>query len=321
MISIYLNHVQQKQEGGYMNFKTIRGRIVDFLQFSLAFILFFSRASAQQLPITGDAILNEYVRGNCRVNIVLQKRTSFGGMNATGLSTNRTFSSYTQYQEFVTINGLRLKSFLENGDGDVRFVTSLTSESGEFSVNRNIGPLHGITPDSFRFLPTRPLILAVHSVRSAKYRQSESDEYKTLPVNQMGLVIDSSFATNHGRLRLVLTLETGVVETYTQTGHRIDPPVLTMFRELMYEPWMYYDDYENPDEDPDQFDRSIHHEYIMVQVQATYGADTVVESSADLQTWQQMGVIGWDQYPWLMFEINDSNHPKEPHKFYRVYSY
>ncbi len=299
-----------------MNFKTIGGRIVDFLQFSLAFFLFFSRANAQQLPITGEGILNEYVRGNCKVNIVLQKRTSLGGMNATGLSTNRTFGSYTQYQEFVTVNGLRLKSFLEDGDGDVRFVTSLTSESGEFSVDRNIGPLHGITPDSFRFLPTRPVILTVQSVRSAKFRQSEGGEYTTLPVNQRGLVIDSSFATNQGRLRLVLTLETGVVETYTQTGHRIDPPVLTMFRELLYEPWMYYD-YD----DPERLDRYIQHEYVMVQVQATYGADTVVESSADLQTWQQMGVIGWDQYPWLMFEINDSSQSKESQKFYRVYSY
>ncbi len=303
-----------------MNFKTIGGRIVDFLEFSLAFFLFFSRADAQQLPITGDAVLNEYVRGNCKVNIVLQKRTSLGGMNTTGLSTNRTFGSYTQYQEFVTVNGLRLKSFLEDGDGDVRFVTSLTSESGEFSVNRNVGPLREITRDSFRFLPTRPVTLAVQSVRSAKYRQSESGEYKTLPVNQKGLVIDSSFATNQGRLRLVLTMESGLVETYTQTGYRINPPVLTMFRELMYEPWMYYD-FEDPSEDPDRFDRSVQHEYVMVQVQATYGADTVVESSTDLQTWQQMGVIGWDQYPWLMFEINDSNQPKEPHKFYRVYSY
>lgn len=316
MISLYLNHVQQKQKGGYMNFKTIRGRIVDFLQYSLAFFLFFSRANAQQLPITGEGILNEYVRGNCKVNIVLQKRTPLGGMNTTGLSTNRTFGSYTQYQEFVTVNGLRLKSFLEDGDGDVRFVTSLTSESGEFSVNRNVGPLIGITRDSFRVLPTRPVTLAVQSVRSAKFRHSESGEYTTLPVNEKGLVLDSSFATNQGRLRLVLTLETGVVETYTQTGHRIDPPVLTMFRELLYEPWMYYD-YD----DPERLDRYIQHEYVMVQVQATYGADTVVESSADLQTWQQMGVIGWDQYPWLMFEINDSSQSKEPQKFYRVYSY
>lgn len=299
-----------------MNFKMIRGRIVDFMQYLLAFFLFLSRADAQQLPISGDAVLNEYVRGNCKVNIVLQKRTSLGGMNVTGLSTNRTFSSYTQYQEFVTVNGLRLKSFLESGGGDVRFVTSLTSESGEFSVNRNIGPLHGITPDSFRFLPTRPVTLAVQSVRSAKYRQSESGEYKTLPINQKGLVLDSTFATNHGRLRLVLTMESGIVETYTQTGFRIDPPVLTMFRELLYEPWMYYD-YD----DPERLDRYIQHEYVMVQVQATYGADTVVESSVDLQTWQQMGMIGWDQYPWLMFEINDSNQSKEPQKFYRVYSY
>jgi hypothetical protein len=277
--------------------------------FFLSHILNREVSAQTSLPL-GEQLLDRSVAGkNCVVTIALQQTLDSGGMNTVGLTTNRSFTSFVEYQDFIAKNSLRLRSFLPN-QGEVRFKvwTDFADPADEsFYVDRDLGLTEKLTVESFKVQPARAT-LALQGVVSAKFKQDESGSYKPLITKDGGVVFDSFFFTNQGRLRIVLSREDGTDAVFTQGGTRIEVPTVTIYR-VMWEGRYDYDE--------TYLDDFVPREYSIVVVNGSYGADTVLESSEDFVKWERIGQITWEQYPVLMIEVDHRNQ----NKFFRAWSY
>lgn len=250
---------------------------------------------------------------NCLVTIALHQTLTNGGMNTVGLSSNKTFTSYGDYRDFLMKNSFRLRSFLGSSRGNVRYkmrTDFLDSTSESLVIDQYLGPADQLTAESFNINPIQSVRVALQGVIGAKFKIEDGDPYKFLPIDNTGIIFDSFFFTNRGRLRIVLIFDSGKEETYTQIGTKIEAPLVSFYK-IPWETWdqiLQYDDKEK---------RSAPWRYVAVFVSGTFGADMVVETSRDLVAWQIVGNVSWEEYPNLMIDVAQD----EPHRFYRARSY
>lgn len=273
-------------------------KIVAMLFFAM-WLMICHQSLAQTIPqlALGERLLDHLVSGEVTTTLVLKKRTTDGSLNVCGLTTNRTFTSYGEYIRFVGENGCRLKSFLSTNAVDIHFfIWTITSKDNVgFGYGGSLGFNQQITPSSFHFLPSKAVEIPLRGVVSAKYRTGSDSEFITLPVKSTGVVLENFFSTNSGRLRIVLELENSEVVTYTQSGLPITPPRVSLYKSF-YDDW-WYDEingeiiYRDPQAS------------ILVFVDSTPGADTLVESSEDLVSWKKVGEIRWDYFPYFSTEL------------------
>lgn len=176
------------------------------------------------LPL-GYSLL-DWVTSNRTWSIVMtvQSEMSPGGFNTAGMNDPaRTFSTFGNLQSFIAFNGARC--FKRLGSPDVaRFKVTATSSGGQtMQVDTSCDK-----GSSFVVIPVvsgiaLPVTITNASVQigTGKFRNM------TMPDGTPGL--DGSLATNlSGRVRVILTSDTGVATTYTQYGNSILPAIVEL---------------------------------------------------------------------------------------------
>ncbi len=287
-----------------------------------------SDMAPSSLPM-GNNLLDWVVANSpCSVTIILQSTNNTGGLNTCGMFTNGiSFSSYTDFQSYVAVNGLRLFIFLGSQNGsDVHFrvnttYTGLNSQGIQascigLSMDTSLDSTANITANSFYATPTmQPVALPVSGVTSASVQFGTNSYTPLLLVGTNGIVLDSSFVTNGGRSRMSLTFSDGETVIYTQGGNPILPPTISMvwipapsaYPYYGDDPWYWYG-YGGP---------SFNSYNLFVSGSA--GADTVVESTMDFISWTPIGSMSWNS--WMTSTIIPISTTNYPMQFFRVRSY
>ena len=286
-----------------------------------------SDMSPTSLPM-GNNLLDWIVgNGPCSVVIVLQSTNAPGSLNTCGMSTNGiSFNSYSDFQSYVAVNGLRLFNFLGGQNAscvrlrvDTTYVglntQGIQTSCIGLSIDTSLGSTANITANSFAITPTvQSIVLPASGVTDASVQFGTNSYVPLSLAGTNGIVLDNSFVTNSGRSRILLTFSDGKTVIYTQGGNPILPPIISMvwisapsYPYDGYGSWYWYG-YGGPS----------FNSYNLF-VSGSTGADTVVESTMDFISWTPIGSMSWNSgWTSTIMPISTTNYPMQ---FFRVKSY
>ena len=294
----------------------------------VAFPVRRSDAASASLPM-GNNLLDWIVTSSpCSVTIILQSTNATGGLNTCGMfASDISFSSYTDFQSYVAVNGFRLFIFLGSQNGsDVHFRVNTTYTGFNFqgiqasciglSMDTSLSSTANITANSFYATPImQPVVLPVSGVTSASAQFGTNSYISLLLAGTNGIVLDNSFVTNSGRSRMSLTFDDGETVIYTQDGNPILPPTVSMVWIPTPSAYPYYGDnawylygYGGP-----------RYNSYNLFVSGSHGVDTVVESTTDFISWTPIGGMSWDS--WMTSTIIPISTTNYPMQFFRARSY
>jgi hypothetical protein len=183
-----------------------------------------SVGASEWIPL-GHSLL-DWVTSNSVWSIVMtvQHEATPGGFNTAGMNeAGREFATFDSLQSFIALNGARCFKRL-GSPASARFQVTATSSSGQIMSVDTICD----NGSAFVVMPVMSTIALPATITNASVQIGTAEHRNmTMPDGTPGL--DGSLATNlSGRVRVVLTSDTGVTTTYTQYGNPILPAVVEL---------------------------------------------------------------------------------------------
>ena len=183
---------------------------------------------------TGNALLNTIVTNVCSITMVLQNTNATGGLNTCGMYMNGiSFQSYSDLQSWIASNGSRLVNFLnkQGGVSDTILTVKVTygtrSPCPGLFISSDLGSSANISPGSLYVTPiVSSIVLNMNgvNVKGATVQYGSGASVALQLAGNNGIVLDNSFITSSGRMRLSVTSSDGTTAVYTQYGNQILPP-------------------------------------------------------------------------------------------------